>query len=95
MRQLCCRKWCGVVGRGVLLTNVFVGGDAADRVAARVAVTNPDDDGKADVVVGSGAGWPASARLSLGLTFGGGGKRTAIDLDPPGGAVLTDGVYVG
>jgi len=77
------------------LANFFVAGDSADRGGARVAVTNADGDAKADVVVGSGAGRPAQARLYLGATFGGGGEPTAIDLDPLGGAVLTDGVYVG
>ncbi len=76
------------------LANFFVGGDVADRGGARVAVTNADGDGKADVAVGSGAGRPARAWLYPGAGLGG-GNPAAIDLDPFDGAVLTDGVYVG
>ena len=77
------------------VANFFVGGDLNDRGGARVGVTNADGDAKADVAVGSGAGRPARVRLYLGKDFGGGGEPAFTDLDALGGAVLTDGVYVG
>jgi hypothetical protein len=78
------------------VANFFVAGDLADRGGARVAVTNSDGDGKADVAVGSGAGDPARVRVYLGKDFSGGGEPGSFaDLSPLGGAVLADGVYVG
>ena len=61
-----------------------------------MAVTKSDGDGRADVAVGSGAGRPARVRVYLGKDFAGTGEPAAFqDLDPFGGAVLADGVYVG
>ena len=77
------------------VANFFVGGNPDDRGGARVAVTNRDGDGRADVAVGSGAGRPAKVRVYLGKDFGGGGEPPALELEPFGGAVLADGVYVG
>jgi uncharacterized delta-60 repeat protein len=78
------------------VANFFVGGNLSDRGGARVGVTNADGDDRADLVVGSGAGQPARVRLYLGKTITGGGEPAgAINLDPPGGGALTDGVYVG
>jgi hypothetical protein len=78
------------------VANFFVAGNGADRGGARVAVTNADGDGKADVAVGSGAGSPSRVRLYAGKDFSGGGEPgTHQDLDPLGGAVLADGLYVG
>ncbi|MFO0799707.1 MAG: SdrD B-like domain-containing protein [Gemmataceae bacterium] len=77
------------------VANFFVAGDLADRGGARVAVTNADGDGRADVAVGSGAGRPARVRLYMGKDFAAGGEPAASDLDALGGALLADGVYVG
>jgi hypothetical protein len=77
------------------VANFFVGGDLTDRGGARVGVTNSDGDGKAELVVGSGAGRPAKVRVYLGKDFGGPGEPAVTDLDPFDGAVLADGVYVG
>ncbi|MFO0796528.1 MAG: tandem-95 repeat protein [Gemmataceae bacterium] len=77
------------------LANFFVAGDTSDRGGARVAVTNSDGDGRADVAVGSGTGRPASVRLYLGKDFAVGREPAATDLDAFDGAVLADGVYVG
>jgi len=67
-----------------------------DGAGVRVAVTNADGDGRADVVVGAGRGRAGLARVYLGKTLAGttepGGSQR---LDPFGGAVLADGVYVG
>ncbi len=78
------------------VANFFVGGDLNDRGGARVGVTNADGDGKMDLVVGSGAGRAAKARVYLGTNVTGAGEPTAFqDLTLFGGAVLTDGVFVG
>ncbi|MBH8566086.1 VCBS repeat-containing protein [Nostoc sp. CENA67] len=77
------------------VANFFVGGNLNDRGGARVAITNADGDGFADLAVGSGAGRPAKVRVYLGKDFGGNSEPAATDLDPFGGAVLADGVYVG
>ncbi len=70
--------------------------DLNDRGGARVAVTNSDGDEKADVAVGSGAGRPARVRVYLGKDFATGGEPgTFQDITPFGGAILTDGVFVG
>jgi hypothetical protein len=47
------------------------------------------------VSVGSGAGRPAKVKVYLGRDFAGPGEPAATDLDPFGGAVPADGVYVG
>ena len=61
----------------------------------RVAVTDADGDSRADVIVGSGEGSTALARVYRGAAFGGGEPATFTDLDPFGGLVLADGVFVG
>ncbi|MBN9523508.1 VCBS repeat-containing protein [bacterium] len=76
------------------VANFFAGGDLSDRGGARVGVTRADADGRADVVVGSGAGRPAGVRVYLGKDFASGEPAVQL-LDPLGGAVLADGVYVG
>jgi autotransporter-associated beta strand protein len=78
------------------VANFFVAGDSNDRGGARVAAADIDGDGRADLAVGSGANRPAKVRVYPGKTFTGAGEPAgAIDLDPFGGAVLADGVYVG
>ena len=77
------------------VSNYFVAGNTTDRGGARVAATDADGDGRADVAVGSGAGRPARVRVYLGKDFAGGGEPPAVDLGVFGGTVLADGVYVG
>ncbi|HEX4607344.1 MAG TPA: FG-GAP-like repeat-containing protein, partial [Urbifossiella sp.] len=78
------------------IANFFVAGNTADRGGARVAAVNPDGGNKSAVAVGSGAGDPARVRIYPGSDFpaGGGEPGTFQDLNPGGGAVLVDGVYV-
>jgi hypothetical protein len=73
---------------------VSAGHNLSDR-GGQVAVTNADGDRRADVAVGSGAGRPAEVRVYLDKDFADVGEPPAAELDPFGGAVLADGVYVG
>ena len=79
--------------------NFFVAGDASDRGGVRVAATDADGDGRAELVAGSGAGSPARVRAYVGGSFGAipvSGEPTFFqDVIPFGGAALADGVYVG
>gem|GEM_PF-1300258 len=77
------------------LSNFFVAGSTSDRGGVRVAALNADRDGRADIVVGSGEGQPARARVYLGKNFGGGEPAQFQDLTPFSGMPLTDGVFVG
>jgi hypothetical protein len=77
------------------VSNFFVAGNATDRGGVRVATTNADGDARADVVVGSGEGSVSRVRIYLGKNFGGAEPSLFQDLDPFGGAVLADGVFVG
>jgi uncharacterized delta-60 repeat protein len=77
------------------LSNFFVAGNASDRGGVRPAVADADGDNRADVVVGSGEGSVSGVRVYLGRNFGGAEPATVQTLDPFGGAVLTDGVFVG
>ncbi|HEX4608297.1 MAG TPA: VCBS repeat-containing protein, partial [Urbifossiella sp.] len=78
------------------IANFFVAGNADDRGGVRVAAKDADGDAKADVVVGSGTDDPARVRVYPGRGFTGSGEPTTFqDLAPFGGAVLSDGVYVG
>jgi hypothetical protein len=79
------------------MSNFFVAGDIADRGGVRVAVTDADGDTKADVVVGSGEGSASQSRVYLGSNFSTTQSEPTKfqDLDPFGGAMLADGVFVG
>ncbi len=78
------------------LANYFVANATADRGGVRVAVTDLDGDGLADVATASGDNRPARVRVYPGSSFGGAGEpRGFQDLDPFGGSTLGDGVYVG
>jgi hypothetical protein len=78
------------------LANFFVAGNAADRGGVRVATKNADGDNRADLVVGSGEGSPANARVYLGKNFASNAEPALFqDLAVFGGAVLSDGVFVG
>jgi hypothetical protein len=73
--------------------NFFVEGNTADRGGVRVAAKDADGDDQADVVTGSGANLPARVHVYLGRNPL--GEPAAQVIDPFGGAVLADGVYVG
>ncbi|MBX9585037.1 MAG: hypothetical protein K2X87_32430, partial [Gemmataceae bacterium] len=78
------------------VANFFVDGNAADRGGVRVAVADADADGRADLLAGSGQNNPARVRVYLGRNVTGPAEPTTFqDLQPFGGAVLADGVYVG
>ncbi|MBX9585053.1 MAG: hypothetical protein K2X87_32510 [Gemmataceae bacterium] len=78
------------------VSNFFVANNSADRGGVRVGVADPDGDGRADVVAGSGAGSAARVRVYFAGTFPPAGEPAGFqDLTPFGGAVLADGVYVG
>jgi hypothetical protein len=77
------------------LSNFFVAGNVADRGGVRPAVMNADGDNKADVAVGTGEGSVSKVRVYLGKNFGGAEPTNFQDLDPFGGTVLADGVFVG
>jgi hypothetical protein len=78
------------------IANFFVAGNDADRGGVRVAAADADDDGRSDVLAGSGAGQPARVRTYPGTAFPAVGEPTEFeDLTPFGGVVLTDGVFVG
>jgi autotransporter-associated beta strand protein len=78
------------------VANFFVAGNDKDRGGVRLAVTDADDDAKADLVVGSGEGSPARVRVYRGVNFNGTGEpATFQDLTPFGTGNLADGVFVG
>jgi hypothetical protein len=79
------------------LANYFVGGDTADRGGVRVAVKNIDDDGRADIVVGSGENSASRIRLYRGSSFLGSPvePRPLQDLNPFADNFVAGGVYVG
>ena len=78
------------------VANFFVGNNSSDRGGVRVAASDANGDGRADLVAGSGAGAPARVRVYPGQSVAGGGEPGAYqDLVPFAGQVLLDGVYVG
>jgi hypothetical protein len=77
------------------LSNFFVAGNVGDRGGVRPAVTNADGDNRADIAVGTGEGSASGVRVYLGKDFGGGEPTAVQALDPFGGTVLADGVFVG
>jgi hypothetical protein len=81
-----------VVGT-TLLADFTVGGAAGTDV--RVATTDADGDGRADLLVGSGSAQSAAVRVYPGATVAPGGEPPSFRLDPFPGAFLLDGVYVG
>ena len=71
-------------------------GDLNNRGGVRVTVKDADDDGRADVVAGTGGNQASFARVYLGTDFVSVAEPTTFqDLDPFAGTVLVDGVYVG
>jgi uncharacterized delta-60 repeat protein len=79
-------------GAGVL-ANFTVSGQPGS-AGVTVATTDTDDDNKADMVVGSGAGQPSKVRAYLGKNIKPSGEPAFQDLDPYG-AATTNGVFVG
>jgi uncharacterized delta-60 repeat protein len=77
------------------LANFFVAGDSADRGGVRVAAKDLDNDGKAEVITGSGEGLPSRVRVYPGANVTPGGEPPGFqDLDPFA-ATLAGGVFVG
>jgi hypothetical protein len=78
------------------VANFFVAGNTASRGGVRVAARDVNGDTRAEVVVGSGEGEVSRVRVYAGTGFPAAGEPTGFqDLDPFGGAVLLDGVFVG
>jgi hypothetical protein len=77
------------------IANFFVAGNSADRGGVRVAATDADGDGKADVAVGSGEGDPSKVRVYLGKNFTSHNEPTVFQDIDPFGATLPGGVFVG
>jgi hypothetical protein len=59
-----------------------------------VALRDADGDGRADLIVGSGAGQPSLVRMYPGKTLSGTAEPPSTPFDPFGGPT-TDGVFVG
>ncbi|HEY8505742.1 MAG TPA: VCBS repeat-containing protein, partial [Gemmataceae bacterium] len=80
----------------------FFAGDITQRGGIRLTTANIDDDARADLVTGSGEGFPAQVRTYLGEILDG-FQATDTMLEPPrqelltpfGGATLSAGVFVG
>ena len=78
------------------IANFFVAGNSTDRGGVRVSGANLDGDGRGDLIVGSGEGSAAKVRAYRGINFTSSGEPTTFqDLTLFGGAVLTNGVFVG
>jgi hypothetical protein len=82
----------GQGAQGHPLANFFAG-DANNRGGVRVAVTDLDRDGRADLVTGPGQGGGSHVSAYAGKDFGGGGAPERFGLDAfPG---FNGGVFVG
>ena len=80
----------------VLVSEPTRGLKAEASVSAMVATVDVDGDNRADLVVGSGPGQPSRVRVYPGRTVTPTGEPANFqDLDPFGGVVLTNGVFVG
>ena len=77
------------------LSNFLVANADSDRGGVRVAATDADRDGRADLLVGTGERSPSRVRAYLGKYFGGGEPTSFQDLDPFQSEALADGVFVG
>jgi hypothetical protein len=74
----------------------FFAGDSSLRGGVRPALRDAAGDGTADLLAGSGEGEAPRVRVYLGANLLANPTPVADqDLDPFGGAVLADGVYVG
>jgi hypothetical protein len=78
------------------VANFFVANNSSDRGGVRVAVTDADADGRADLAAGSGEGLPGRVRVYLGKNFATPAEPTTFqDLSVFGGTALAAGVFVG
>jgi hypothetical protein len=77
------------------VANFFVAGDTSDRGGVRVATAQVGGGGASALVVGSGAGSPARVRVYAGPFTTPAEPSSFQDVAVFGGAVLSDGVYVG
>ena len=75
------------------IANFTVGGQDPGALIS-VAAVNADGDGRADVVVGSGAGQPSLVKVYLGKNLSGTSEPASTSFDPFG-AVTVNGVFVG
>jgi hypothetical protein len=73
----------------------FFAGDASLRGGVRVALTDADGDGRADLVTGSGESEPSRVRVYGSATLLTSGTDPGQELDPFGATTLADGVFVG
>jgi hypothetical protein len=76
-----------------VLANFSVGGQTPGATVS-VAATNADNDNRADLAVGSGAGQASLVRVYLGTSLSGGAEPASTQFDPFGTTTL-NGVFVG
>ncbi len=79
---------------GLQLANFFAGG-ADPRGGVRIALRDLDGDGKADLVAGSGDGEASKVRVYKSKTLLARSESPDQELDPFGGTILANGVFVG
>ena len=77
------------------ISNFLVANADGDRAGVRVAVTDADVDGRADIAVGTGDAQPSRVRVYLGKNFGGGEPEQFQDIHPFQDELLLTGVFVG
>jgi len=77
------------------LSSFFLAGNSGSRGGARVAAIDEDGDNLADVAASTGSDQASFVRVYRGKNFGGDEPATFKQIDPFGGTVLTDGVFVG
>ena len=74
----------------------FFAGDSSLRGGVRLALRDADGDGRADLISGSGEGEASRIRVyKSGNLLANSSPTADQELDPFGGAVLADGVFVG
>jgi len=78
------------------LSSFFVAGNSENRGGVRVATTDADGDGRADVIAGTGEGQASFARVYFGSTISSVGEPAGFqELNPFSSAVLANGIFVG
>jgi uncharacterized delta-60 repeat protein len=78
------------------VTNFFLAGNASNRGGVRLAMTDADGDGRADLVAGTGESQSSFVRVYYGKTFTSAAEPGGFqDLDPFSGATFANGIYVG
>ena len=81
------------------MTGVEVGASTPAAISSvtatvSVAAVNADNDNRADLAVGSGAGQASLVKVYLGTNLSGGAEPASTQFDPFGSATL-NGVFVG